>query len=69
MKRLGKLSVRYKLMLLMGLFVVGFGAFALVGLNTLEELKVTGPIYRHIVEGKTLPPMFSLLRCLSYPET
>ncbi|MFO0772937.1 MAG: HAMP domain-containing methyl-accepting chemotaxis protein [Nitrospiraceae bacterium] len=64
MKRLGKLSVRYKLMLLMGLFVVGFGAFALVGLNTLEELKVTGPIYRHIVEGKDLaadvlpPPLF-----------
>ena len=64
MQLLGNLSVRNKLMLLMSLFVMGFGAFALVGLNTMEELKVTGPIYRHIVEGKDLaadvfpPPLF-----------
>ena len=80
MQLLGTLSVRNKLMLLMGLFVVGFGACALVGLSTLEELKVTGPIYRHIVEGKDLaadvlpPPLFvvsgnvAVLEALSEPN-
>ncbi|HEX2056478.1 MAG TPA: methyl-accepting chemotaxis protein [Nitrospiraceae bacterium] len=80
MQRLGDLSVRKKLMLLMSLFVMGFVIFTVVGLNTLEELKVNGPIYRHIVEGKDLaadvlpPPLFvvagnvAVLEALSQPN-
>ena len=58
---LKNLSMAKKLALLIGLFVTGMGLFALLSHRTLATVKVNGPIYHSIVEGKdvvadVLPP-------------
>jgi methyl-accepting chemotaxis protein len=61
MKLLRNVAVRTKLIVLVATFVVGFAAFALFALDTLNLVKVNGPYYRSIVQGKdviadVLPP-------------
>lgn len=46
------MSVRSKLWLLVGIFVAGFLAFGLLSHETLELVKVGGPYYASIVQGK-----------------
>lgn len=48
------LKVGSKLILLAGIFVVGFVMFGLVSYRTLNQLKVNGPLYKRIVQGKDL---------------
>ena len=48
------LSLTKKLSLLVWVFVLAFVAFAAVAFNTLNELKVRGPYYQKIVQGKDL---------------
>ncbi len=48
------LKVGSKLILLAGIFVVGFVLFGLVSYRTLNRLKVNGPLYKRIVQGKDL---------------
>ena len=50
--RIQNLTVRSKLALLVGIFVVGFAAFGWVSHETLNLVKVGGPYYRSIVQGK-----------------
>src|SRR5258706_6195276 len=50
--RLHDLTVRSKLTLLVGVFVVGFAAFGLSSQSTLNLVRVGGPYYRTIVQGK-----------------
>ncbi|RFC33844.1 MAG: methyl-accepting chemotaxis protein [Candidatus Nitrotoga sp. SPKER] len=57
-----KLSYRFSLIVLS--VIVGFFIYGLWSLKTLNELKVNGPIYHHIVQGKDLvadilpPPVY-----------
>lgn len=55
------MSLSTRLLLLVGAFVAVFAAFALVSYQTLQTLRVNGPIYRDIVLAKdviadVLPP-------------
>jgi methyl-accepting chemotaxis protein len=50
--RLHDLTVRSKLTLLVGVFVVGFAAFGLCSQGTLNLVRVGGPYYQTIVQGK-----------------
>jgi methyl-accepting chemotaxis protein WspA len=59
--RFNQLKISSKLLLLLGFFVVGFVAFALVAYSTLNRVKVRGPVYTDIVKMKdiiadVLPP-------------
>ena len=47
-----KLSHRFAILL--GLFALGFIAYGIWSFKTLNELKVNGPLYKHIVQGKDL---------------
>jgi methyl-accepting chemotaxis protein len=46
--------VSLKLYLLVGCFVAGFAAFALLARDTLETLRIQGPIYEGVVQSKDL---------------
>jgi methyl-accepting chemotaxis protein len=48
------LSVKAKLSLLVGCFVIGFISLSLFSFGTLDQVKVNGPYYRQIVAGKDL---------------
>src|SRR6266850_5782779 len=50
--RMHNLTVRSKLTLLVGVFVAGFVAFGLCSQSTLYLVRVGGPYYRTIVQGK-----------------
>jgi methyl-accepting chemotaxis protein WspA len=59
--RFGNLKLSTKLSLLVAVFLAGFLAFVAVSQHTLETVKVNGPVYRQIVQGKdviadVLPP-------------
>ncbi len=47
-----KLSV--KLLLLVSAFLAAFAAFAMVAYTTISHVKINGPIYRDIIDGKDL---------------
>jgi methyl-accepting chemotaxis protein len=47
-------SVRKRLLLLIGLFVLGFSVYGYVFYGQLNKVKVNGPIYAQIVQGKDL---------------
>ena len=51
---LKNLSVKGKLVLLLGVFVFGFAAFGVVSFKLTKELQVNGPVYLKIVAGKDL---------------
>lgn len=44
----------HRFIILVGLFAIGFIAYGVWSFKTLNELKVNGPIYQHIVQGKDL---------------
>ncbi len=44
----------HRFAILIGLFALGFVAYGIWSFKTLNELKVNGPIYQHIVQGKDL---------------
>ena len=48
------LGVGRKLALLIGVFILGFGAFAGLSFRTLSTVKVNGPVYADIAQGKDL---------------
>jgi len=48
------LGLTARLLLLLGAFSVAFFAFALVSWRTIESVRVNGPVYSAIVEGKDL---------------
>lgn len=48
------LKISQKLVFALLIIIVGFLVFSIYVFNTLEKLKVNGPIYRQIVEGKDL---------------
>ena len=50
----GQLSVKLKLGLLVACCLCGFAVSALYSYDTLKKVKVNGPIYRQIVQGKDL---------------
>ncbi len=55
------ISVKAKLLALVGTFVLAFAAFGILSYDTLREVKVHGPYYQRIVQGKdiiadVLPP-------------
>ncbi|MBS4051329.1 MAG: methyl-accepting chemotaxis protein [Methylomonas sp.] len=54
MKFLGSLSLAYRFALLTLCVVAGFAVYGLWSFKTLNELKITGPTYRQIVQGKDL---------------
>jgi signal transduction histidine kinase/DNA-binding response OmpR family regulator len=61
MNMLRSLNLSYRLFLLMGIFALGFVVYGMSSFRTLDQLKVNGPLYRHIVASKdivadTLPP-------------
>ncbi|HYD79877.1 MAG TPA: methyl-accepting chemotaxis protein [Paucimonas sp.] len=69
-----KLSQRFAL--LIGLFAIGFAVYGTWSFKTLSQLKVNGPVYQRIVQGKDLiadilpPPKYiieSYLVCLLLP--
>jgi len=49
-----KWTVRKKLGLAFGVLVVIMLAFGWIAISTLSQLKVNGPIYKRIVQGKDL---------------
>lgn len=56
-----KLGLRAKLAVLMGVFVAAFAAYAVVSFRMMNTVKVNGPVYQRIVQGKdviadVLPP-------------
>ncbi len=54
MSLLKKLSIKGKLLLLMGVFLFGFLVFGTVSLRLSNEIAVNGPVYKSIVSGKDL---------------
>src|SRR5687768_7785708 len=61
MGRFASLRLSTKLALLVGIFLVGLTAFTAVAWQTLGKVKVNGPLYHDIVQGKdviadVLPP-------------
>lgn len=54
MEGLKKLKVKTKLSLLVAIFIAGFAIFGMVSFQTLNALKVNGPYYQQIVQGKDL---------------
>jgi methyl-accepting chemotaxis protein len=64
MLRLADLKYKTKLTLLASVFVLGFLGFAAGALLTMNHIKVNGPIYTQIVQGKDIiadilpPPMY-----------
>ncbi len=51
---LNKLKVKYKIGLIIILFILGFSMFGVYAFNTLAQTKVNGPIYKEITESKDL---------------
>ena len=47
-------KIRYRLFLLIGLSILGFIGFGIFSYSTLNTLKVNGPLYKRIVQGKDL---------------
>jgi hypothetical protein len=60
------MKVKTKLMLLVVIFTVAFGAFWALSYSTIQAVKVDGPYYREIVQGKDLiadilpPPEYTI---------
>lgn len=54
MKFLGGITLAYRFGLLIGLVVAGFAVYGLWSFKTLNELKITGPTYLRIIQGKDL---------------
>ncbi|MCQ8105632.1 methyl-accepting chemotaxis protein [Methylomonas sp. SURF-2] len=54
MNFLNSLSLVYRFALLIACVVTGFAVYGLWSFKTLNELKITGPTYRQIVQGKDL---------------
>ena len=54
MNSFNNLTVKTKLLVLAGVAVLGFVAFGWLARNTLQELRVNGPKYQRIVQGKDL---------------
>ena len=52
MSLFGNMKLATKMSFLVGVFLLGFLAFALVSHRTLETVRVKGPIYDRVVEGK-----------------
>jgi len=49
-----EMKLMHRFAMIIGVFVLGFLAVGIWGLRTLNELKVNGPLYGHIIEGKDL---------------
>ena len=47
-------QIKYRLFLLVSLSILGFIGFGIFSFSTLNTLKVNGPLYRRIVQGKDL---------------
>ncbi len=64
MIRLGDLKYKSKLTLLTGVFVAGFLLLTTVAFTTINLIKVNGPVYAEIVQGKDIiadilpPPLY-----------
>ncbi|MCE1253124.1 MAG: methyl-accepting chemotaxis protein [Anaerolineae bacterium] len=61
MQIVSRLQVKYKLMLLIIIFLLSFAGFGFFAYNQLDYIKVNGPVYARIVQGKDviadiLPP-------------
>src|SRR3954454_6412886 len=54
MFRLTHLSVKSRLHLLIAVFIVGFVTFGAFAYSTLQTVKINGPIYQQIVQGKDI---------------
>lgn len=54
LKFLGNIKILSKLAIAMGIVTIGFLTFSINAWFTLDELKVNGPIYKKIVQGKDL---------------
>ncbi len=54
MFRLKHLSVKSRLHLLIAVFIVGFVTFGAFAYSTLQTVKINGPIYQQIVQGKDI---------------
>lgn len=70
MSLIRNLSMKSKLLLLTGVFTVGFVTFGIMCFCTLNAVKVNGPQYREIVQNKDLladvlpPPAYIVESCL-----
>src|SRR5262245_58449612 len=54
MNLLGNMKLATKMSVLVGVFLIGFLTFAFVSHRTLGTVRVKGPIYDRVVEGKDL---------------
>jgi len=49
-----KLLIKTKLLILIGVAILGLAIFGILSYNTMQRLKVNGPLYSQIIEGKDL---------------
>ena len=66
MGRFASLNVSQKLVILVGIFLVGFCSFGILAYRTLDVVAVNGPLYRNIIRSKdtiadVLPPPISIV--------
>ncbi len=54
MNPLNRVSLSVRLLLLVGVFIAVFAAFAFVSSQTMQMVRVNGPLYREIILGKDL---------------
>jgi methyl-accepting chemotaxis protein len=47
-------SIKFRLVLLLGIIIVGFTVFGLLTFKSMKTLNVNGPIYQQVVQGKDL---------------
>lgn len=70
MLKVHNLTMKSKLLLLSGVFAVGFLVFGALSYSTLSNVKVNGPQYREIIQNKDLladvlpPPVYIVEPCL-----
>ena len=52
--KIANLKLRTKVFGLIAIMIVGLGVFALVSFDTLNTVKVNGPLYKEIIDNKDL---------------
>lgn len=51
---INRLKIKYKIFMIISIFVVGFAAFGIYSYYSISVVKVNGPIYKNIIQGKDL---------------
>jgi hypothetical protein len=49
---INKMKIKYKLLLLIVVFIMGFSVFGILANRIIQDIKIKGDIYNQIIQGK-----------------